>query len=295
MPLKIKNANAYLRLMRVDRPIGTYLVAWPALWSLWLASEGFPGWRLLVVFLAGAFLMRSAGCVINDYADRNIDGSVERTRERPLASGEVEASEALTLFVLLALIAASLLLLTNWLTAYMAVAAVATTAIYPFMKRYTHLPQVVLGMAFSFSVPMAFAATSDAVPATAWLVYFAVVCWVVAYDTYYAMVDRDDDIAIGVKSTAILFGHYDRAAIVGLQILFVALMLSVGLTLKLGILYYVGLLFGCFLLAYQYVSTAHRDRSRCFAAFLNNNYVGMAIFIGIALDFLLRDLLARAA
>ncbi|NNC54567.1 MAG: 4-hydroxybenzoate octaprenyltransferase [Pseudomonadales bacterium] len=295
MLLTLKNSKAYLQLMRVDRPIGTYLLAWPALWSLWFASEGFPGWRLLGVFLAGAFLMRSAGCVINDYADRNIDGSVERTRNRPLPRGEVSAREAIAVFVSLVLLAASLLLLTNLLTAYMAIGAAVLTAIYPFMKRYTQLPQVVLGMAFSFSVPMAFAAVNNAVAPEAWLVYCAVVLWVVAYDTYYAMVDRDDDIAIGVKSTAILFGSADRMAIVWLQAAFITLMLALGISSGMGIFYYVGLVFGSFLFIYQYASTAKRDGASCFAAFLNNNYVGMAIFIGIALDFFMRSFLASSA
>lgn len=282
----------YLKLMRVDRPIGTYLVAWPALWALWLASDGFPGWRLLLVFLAGAFLMRSAGCVINDYADRNIDGAVERTRQRPLATGELHARQALTLFALLCMLAASLLLLTNRLTALLAVGAVAVTVLYPFMKRYTHWPQVVLGMAFSFTVPMAFAAATNHVPGWSWLLYLAVVLWVVAYDTYYAMVDREDDLAIGVKSTAILFGRHDRSVIAALQILFAALMLCIGLLTGRGIFYYVGLLFACFLFVNQFVSTAGRDRDSCFAAFLNNHYVGMAVFTGIALDSAALALLA---
>ncbi|MGB5325002.1 MAG: 4-hydroxybenzoate octaprenyltransferase [Pseudomonadales bacterium] len=282
--LKHAHIPQYLQLMRVDRPIGTYLVAWPALWSLWLASGGFPGWRLLVVFLAGAFLMRSAGCVINDYADRKFDGAVARTRERPLVTGALQAREAIALFLLLCAVAASLLLLTNRLTAVLALGAVAITTLYPFMKRYTHLPQVVLGMAFSFTVPMAFAAATGTLPAWSWLLYLAVVLWVVAYDTYYAMVDREDDINIGIKSSAILFGTHDRTIIAILQAVFAALMLAIGLLNNSGIFYYVGLLFACFLFVYQHASTAAREPSRCFAAFLNNNYVGMAVFFGIALD-----------
>ena len=284
MPITQQKISVYLRLMRVDRPIGTYLVAWPALWALWFAAEGFPGVKLLLVFLLGAFLMRSAGCVINDYADRNIDAHVERTKARPLATEELAGGEALALFMLLCALAASLLLLTNIKTALLAVLAVAITSIYPFMKRHTHWPQLVLGMAFSCAVPMAFAAVTNSVPLLAWLLFVAVVLWVIAYDTYYAMVDRDDDVRIGVKSTAILFGQYDRKVIALLQALFIALMITAGIISDRSILYFVGLLFASFLFVYQYASTAQRDRERCFAAFLQNNYVGMAIFIGLAAD-----------
>ncbi|MBT8148539.1 MAG: 4-hydroxybenzoate octaprenyltransferase [Pseudomonadales bacterium] len=292
---QVKQMPAYLRLMRVDRPIGTYLVAWPALWALWFAAEGFPGVKLLLVFLAGAFLMRSAGCVINDYADRNIDAHVERTKARPLARGEVAPKEALALFVLLCALAASLLLLTNSKTVLLALLAAAITTIYPFMKRHTHWPQLVLGMAFSCAVPMAFAAATNHVPLLAWLLYTAVVLWVIAYDTYYAMVDRDDDLRIGVKSTAILFGRHDRSIIALLQVLFITLMIAAGLLSGRSILYYAGLIFASFLFVYQHVSTAQRDHERCFAAFLQNNYVGMAIFIGIAADTALLNALAALA
>ena len=278
---------AYLRLMRVDRSVGTYLVAWPALWSLWLAADGIPPLTLLAVFLVGAFLMRSAGCVINDYADRNIDQHVERTKNRPLALNEINAGEALTLFALLCALAACLLLLTNTRTAALAVLAAVITTLYPFMKRHTHLPQLVLGMAFSCAVPMAFAAVNDDVPCVAWLLYIAVVLWVISYDTFYAMVDRDDDLKIGVKSTAILFGRHDRTLIALFQILFIALMIAVGLITQRHIGYFIGLLAAGILFIYQQISTSHRGRDACFGAFLNNNYVGMFIFVGIASDYAL--------
>lgn len=278
---------AYLRLMRVDRPVGTYLVAWPALWSLWLAADGIPPLTLLAVFLVGAFLMRSAGCVINDYADRNIDQHVERTKNRPLALNEINAGEALTLFVILCALAACLLLFTNTKTAALAVLAAVITTLYPFMKRHTHLPQLVLGMAFSCAVPMAFAAVSDDVPCVAWLLYIAVVFWVISYDTFYAMVDRDDDLKIGVKSTAILFGRHDRTLIALFQILFVILMIAVGLITQRHIVYFIGLLLAGVLFIYQQTSTSQRSKEKCFGAFLNNNYVGMVIFIGIASDYAL--------
>lgn len=293
--LRLDRTPGYLRLMRVDRPIGTYLVAWPALWALWFAAGGFPGFKLVLVFLAGAFLMRSAGCVINDYADQKIDVHVERTKNRPLATGEISRGEAQILFLLLCLLAGSLLLLTNTTTALLALPAVILTAVYPFMKRHTHLPQVILGMAFSCAVPMAFAAVGGTVPALAWLLYCAVVLWVAAYDTYYAMVDRDDDLRIGVKSTAILFGRHDRSIIVALQALFIILMIAIGLLAGRSILYYVGLLFACFLFVYQHAATAKRDSASCTAAFLQNNYVGAAIFIGLAADSLALDILAALA
>lgn len=278
--------HIYARLMRADRPIGTYLVAWPMLWALWLAGEGHPDASLVLVFIAGAFLMRSAGCVINDFADRKIDPHVERTRARPLAAGEISSREALALFVVLCLIAFALVLTTNRLTVYLSVGGVALAALYPFMKRYTQWPQVFLGAAFGWAVPMAFAAQSGTVPAAAWLVFAANVCWVVAYDTMYAMVDRDDDLKIGVKSTAILFGRWDRHIIGLFQSGFFALMVAAGMAFAVGPLFYAGLVAAAGFAVYHQRLIYRRRREDCFQAFLNNNLLGAAVFAGLALSYL---------
>lgn len=278
----------YFRLMRADKPIGTYLVAWPMLWALWLAGQGHPDAGIVLVFIAGAFLMRSAGCVINDFADRKVDPHVERTRARPLATGEISAREAMGLFVALCLAAFALVLTTNPLTVYLSFGGVALAALYPFMKRYTHWPQVFLGAAFGWAVPMAFAAQSGDVPAAAWLVFAANVCWVVAYDTMYAMVDRDDDLKIGVKSTAILFGQWDRHIIGLFQLAFLALMVLAGRAFDLGPLFYIGLLVASGFAFYHQRLIRARQRDACFKAFLNNNLLGMAVFIALALDYLVR-------
>jgi 4-hydroxybenzoate polyprenyltransferase len=283
--LQRKNIPHYLKLMRVDRPIGTYLVAWPAVWGLWVAAQGMPDMILLVVFLLGAFLMRSAGCVINDFADRNIDGKVTRTQQRPLAQKQILAGEALQLFIVLCLCAACLLLLTNKLTALWSLGAVAITFVYPFMKRFTHLPQVVLGMAFSWAVPMAFAAQSNQIPTLCWQLYWAVVLWVIVYDTFYAMVDRPDDLKIGVKSTAILFGSCDRLITAFLQCVFVLLMANIGYSLGRGLLYFLGLGAAAILFIYQQWLIRDRQGEHCFRAFLNNHYVGVAVFAGLASDY----------
>lgn len=276
----------YKQLMRVDRPIGTYLVAWPALWALWLAADGMPALHLIIVFVLGAFLMRSAGCVINDFADRNIDGHVERTQHRPLATGSVSPKEALQLFIVLCICAALLLVFTNRLTALLAFGAVMLAALYPFTKRFTHFPQVVLGMAFSWAIPMAFAAQSNTLPVIIIPLYIAVVLWVVAYDTCYAMVDRDDDIKIGVKSTAVLFGRYDKLIIALLQAAFILLLIYIGLVLPMGLAYFIAVGIATGLCTYQQLIIRQREKSQCFAAFLNNNYVGAVIFIGIAIDLM---------
>jgi len=272
--------------MRVDKPIGTWLVAWPMLWSLWIAGHGHPDASLVLIFLAGAFVMRSAGCVINDFADRKVDPHVERTRARPLAAGEVSSKEALLLFAALCLVAFALVLSTNRLTVYLSFGGVALAALYPFMKRYTQWPQVFLGAAFGWAVPMAFAAQSGEVPPAAWLVFAANVCWVVAYDTMYAMVDRDDDIRIGVKSTAILFGRWDRHIIGLFQLGFLALMIAVGASFALPPPYYAGLgVAAGFAIHHQRMIYA-RQREACFRAFLNNNLLGGAVFIGLVLGYL---------
>ena len=285
--LNRENVPAYAQLMRLDRPIGTYLVAWPAVWALWIAASGLPDLWLLLVFLLGAWIMRSAGCVINDYADRDFDAHVARTAQRPFALGTVSEREALQLFALLLVIAASLLLFTNLLTGLLALAAVATATLYPFTKRFIQLPQLVLGIAFSWAVPMAFAAHNGEVTTSAWLLTLAVVIWVLAYDTFYGMVDREDDLRIGVKSTAILFGRYDRLAIALLQGAFLLLMFIVGQREQLGIVYLCGLAVAAALFIYQQWLARSLEQEGCFTAFLNNNYVGLAIFAGLALDYAL--------
>ncbi len=291
MPPDLKHLQqrlpAFIRLMRFDRPIGTYLVLWPTLWALWLAAEGLPPLGTLVIFVLGVVLMRAAGCVINDYADRHIDGHVQRTVNRPLATNEVAPKEALWLFVGLCLLAFVLVLLTNRLTVLLSFAAVALAATYPFMKRYTHFPQVVLGAAFAWSVPMSFAAVQNTVPAEAWLIYLAVVIWTVAYDTFYAMVDREDDLKIGVKSTAIYFGEEDRLITGILQGSVVFILILMGARFSLGFIYFVGVAAATALFIYQQRLIRFRNREPCFQAFLNNHYVGMVVFIGIALHYLL--------
>ena len=276
----------YALLMRLDRPIGSLLLLWPALWALWLAGAGHPQPLVVVVFVVGVVLMRSAGCVINDYADRNVDPHVTRTRQRPLAAGRVTSREALTLFVVLCLLAFALVMLMNRLTVMLSVGAVILAVIYPFMKRYTHLPQVVLGMAFGWAVPMAYAAQTGAVPPVAWLLFIATVLWDTAYDTMYAMVDRPDDLRIGVKSTAILFGEADRHLIALIQGLFFVVMIMIGRQLQLGVYYYAGLVTAMGLAVYQLVLIRRRDPGECFKAFLNNNWFGMAIFAGIVVHYL---------
>ena len=275
----------YYLLMRADKPIGTYLLLWPAYWALWIAAEGVPSLLLFVVFTAGVFLTRSGGCVINDFADRKVDGSVKRTAQRPLATGKVSSKEAIGLFVVLMLVAFAFVLLTNPYTIALSFAALALAFCYPFMKRYTHFPQVVLGAAFSWSIPMAFAATLNEVPTIAWMLYGIACIWTVAYDTYYAMVDRDDDLKIGIKSTAVLFGHYDLAIIAALMAVFLAGMAAIGVHLGLSWVYFVGLFAALLLIVRQLWTCRHRERGPCFAAFLNNHYVGLVIFIGLAAHY----------
>lgn len=277
--------TAYWQLMRFHKPIGTLLVLWPTLWALWLAGEGHPDWRIVLIFVAGTIVMRAAGCVINDYADRHVDGHVERTRERPLATGRVSAGEAVALFVVLCLIAFGLVLLTNPLTIKLSVGGVILAFCYPFMKRYTHLPQVVLGAAFSWGIPMAWAAETGELPTTIWLVYIANLLWVVVYDTFYAMVDRPDDLKVGIKSTAILFGRNDRVITALLQGMVIVALLMVARRFELGVYYLAGLGAAGLLFWYQQWLIKYRNRKDCFRAFMNNNYVGMVIFIGILLHY----------
>ncbi len=281
-----ERAWEYARLMRWDRPIGALLLLWPTLWALWLAGNGQPQQSIVVIFLLGVWVMRSAGCVINDLADRRFDPFVERTRDRPLASGRVSVREALLLTGVLLLIALGLALLLNRLTVMLAVVGAVLAVIYPFMKRFHHLPQANLGLAFSWSIPMAYAALTDSVPASAWLLFIANMLWVLVYDTEYAMADRDDDLKIGLKSSAILFGQYDRILIGSLQTLTVLLLAAVGWVNSLGSLYYLGLCGAVGLFVYHQVLIRHRDRRQCFQAFLNNNAVGLCIFCGLLLALL---------
>ncbi len=280
-----RRLNAYARLMRIDRPIGTWLLMWPTMWALWLAGRGHPDGQLVLIFALGVFLMRSAGCVINDFADRNLDPYVARTRKRPLAAGEVRPAEAVVLFVVLSLAAFLLVLCTNQLAVLWSVPAVVLAAVYPFTKRITHWPQVVLGAAFGMGIPMAFAAQTGAVPHEAALLYAANLCWVVAYDTMYAMVDRADDLAVGIKSTAILFGRWDRHAIGLFQLGFFLLMTAAGLAFDLGWAYWLGLALAFGLAVWQQLLIRDREPERCFAAFLNNHWLGASVFAGIALEW----------
>jgi 4-hydroxybenzoate polyprenyltransferase len=279
--------SAWLRLMRLHRPIGILLLLWPALWALWIAAKGVPDLGVLSVILLGTALMRSAGCVINDYADRKLDGHVKRTRDRPLATGEIMPGAALLLFVALVLCAGLLVLTQNRLTIGLAFIAVPLAAIYPFMKRHTYLPQVFLGAAFGWAVPMAFAAQSNAVPPLAWLILSAVVLWVLVYDTEYAMVDREDDLQVGIKSTAILFADSDRLIIGILQVLMLINLWLVGAQADLGLWFHVSLVVAAALFGHQQALIARREPAGCFAAFMNNNWVGCAIFAGIAADYAL--------
>jgi 4-hydroxybenzoate polyprenyltransferase len=280
----MKRLERYVRLTRLDRPIGIFLVLWPMLWALWLAAGGVPPLGVLAVFLLGCVLMRSAGCVINDVADRRIDPHVRRTRTRPLATGEVSVAEALALFVVLCLIAFALVLTLSRLTVWLSFAGVGLAALYPFTKRATHWPQMFLGAAFAWAVPMAFAAVTGAVPAAAWLVFAATLVWALIYDSMYAMVDRDDDLLIGIKSTAVLWGRYDRLWIGVFQVLFFVLLVAVGGAFGLGWPYYLGLAIAAGIAVYHQWLIRKRDRDACFKAFQHNNYLGMVVFAGILLE-----------
>jgi 4-hydroxybenzoate polyprenyltransferase len=272
----------YARLARLHRPIGILLLLWPMLWALWMAAGGVPNLDVLVIFVLGTVLMRSAGCVINDYADRNFDGHVERTRTRPLATGAVSEREALTVFVVLLALAALLVLATNTLTVMMSFGGALLAITYPFAKRYTHLPQVHLGAAFGWAVPMAYTAQSGDVTPMTWLLFSTAVLWAVIYDTEYAMVDREDDLKLGIRSTAILFAESDRAIIGGLQLLMLSNLVVIGQRAALAWPYYAGLAVAAALFAYQQYLIRDRSRAGCFAAFMNNNWVGGVIFAGLA-------------
>ena len=284
MPDKLKR---YWRLARLDRPVGWLLLLWPTLWALWIAADGQPDPRVVLVFVLGVIVMRAAGCVINDYADRHVDGSVERTKNRPIPAGEINARAALGLFFGLMAMALVLVLLTNQLTIILAFGGAAVAALYPFLKRFTNLPQLGLGIAWAWSTPMAFAAETNGLPIALWVVFAAIVFWTIAFDTYYAMVDRNDDLQIGIKSTAILFGKYDLLIIGLLQIAVLALLLWAGLLFGRGAIYFIGLGVAAAYFINQHIISRSRDREACFAAFLNNHRVGMVIFIALATDYLI--------
>ncbi|MGA2839196.1 MAG: 4-hydroxybenzoate octaprenyltransferase [Steroidobacteraceae bacterium] len=275
----------YVSLTRLNRPVGIWLLLWPTLWALWLASRGKPDPRLFIIFVSGTVLMRSAGCAINDYADRSFDPHVERTKERPLAAGRISTVEALVLFAALSLTALGLALQLNKLTLLLAVAGAALAVSYPFIKRFLSVPQLYLGITFGWGIPMAFAAQLERVPRVAWLLLLANVLWVTVYDTIYAMVDRDDDVKIGVRSTAILFGDSDRHIIAALQVMTLLALYLIGGIMRMGPWYYGGLIAGALFFVYHLWLIRARERDACLRAFLNNNYFGMSVFLGIAFNY----------
>lgn len=277
--------DAYERLMRLDKPIGILLLLWPTLWALWIASRGLPDWITLLIFVTGTVLMRSAGCVMNDIADRKYDGLVERTKNRPLATGEVSLKEAYGLAILLALLAFCLVLLFNKTTILLSFVALFLAFTYPFTKRFLAIPQAYLGVAFGFGIPMAFAAVNDYIPPLAWVLLVANVFWAIAYDTEYAMVDRDDDLKIGIKSSAIFFGKYDVIAVMVCYAILLGLMAYVGNFMGYGKPYFIGLATSLLLVCRQYTLIQNRDKSNCFKAFLHNNWIGLAIFVGLATHY----------
>ncbi|WP_413485341.1 4-hydroxybenzoate octaprenyltransferase [Shewanella baltica] len=279
--------DVYSRLTRIDRPIGTLLLLWPCLMALMLAADGMPDLKVLVIFIIGVVIMRACGCIINDYADRDLDSFVERTRSRPLASGEISTKEALILFVILGLSAFGLVLLLNGLVVKLSVVGIILTIIYPFTKRITNMPQMFLGIVWSWSIPMAYAAQTGEVPMEAWWLFAANWCWTVAYDTMYAMVDRDDDLKVGIKSTAILFGKYDRQIIGLFQLAALACFIAAGWSADRGLLYGLGILTFVGFSTYQQMLIFDRERAPCFKAFLNNNWAGLALFVGLGADYLI--------
>ena len=285
-PIPIAWRN-YIALTRLDRPIGIYLLLWPTLWALWIAAEGWPGWHLFLVFTIGTILTRSAGCVLNDMTDKKFDGHVTRTKDRVLAKGQVDKLEAIMIAGGLTILALLLVLTTNLLTVGLAAVAALVTVIYPFMKRVTYLPQVVLGIAFSMGMPMAFSAFKGAIDNVVWLLVTANLLWVVAYDTQYAMVDREDDLKLGIKSSAILFGDLDRHLIGLLQIIFLTILVLAGQQLSFSFWYFLSLVIATMLFGYQHYLTWNRSRDGCFAAFLNNHWIGLVVFTGIASNYII--------
>lgn len=279
--------RTYAQLMRLDKPIGILLLLWPMLWGLWFAAQGLPDAQILVIFMLGTVLMRSAGCVINDYADRKIDPHVERTKNRPMAAGRVSSKEALLLAAGLSICAFLLILPLNQLTILLSVPALFLAGSYPFTKRFFAMPQAYLGIAFSFGIPMAFAAQTGSLPPLLWILMLANLFWVIAYDTEYAIVDKPDDLKIGIKTSAITFGQFDVLGVIVCHACFIAIMLVIGQMQQMNLAYYAGLITASSLIAYQYTLIRNRDRALCFKAFLHNNWVGMTVFAGIALDFLI--------
>jgi len=277
----LQKLRLYAELIRLDKPIGVYLLLWPTLWALAIAGEGAPDIWIIFVFVSGVFLLRSAGCAINDYADRHIDPHVERTKDRPLASGRISEKEVLLVFVVLASLAYLLVLSLNRFTVLLSIGGILLAASYPFMKRYHYLPQVHLGAAFGWAIPMAFAAQTGHLPKQAWLLYVAILVWTVAYDTMYSMVDRDDDLKIGIKSSAILFGEYDRVMIGLFQFLFILTLCLVGIDLEFSAIYYLALALASLFLLYEQLLIVYRLPEYCFRAFLHNHWVGAIVFAGI--------------
>jgi 4-hydroxybenzoate polyprenyltransferase len=280
----VERLNAYEKLMRLDKPIGILLLLWPTLWALWISSFGNPNWAMAWVFIVGVVLMRSAGCVFNDFADRKFDPLVERTKDRLLASGQVSSKEALMLAGTLALIAFLLILRFNTLTILLSVAALFLAVTYPYTKRFFALPQAYLGVAFGFGIVMVFAASYNTISRVAWVLLVANIFWSLAYDTEYAMVDREDDKRIGIKTSALTFGKYDVVAVMLCQLIFLGILAYIGVWVKYGVFYFLGLLLALVLVVYQYTLIQHREPSRCFKAFLNNAWLGGAIFIGLVFD-----------
>ncbi len=283
--LFIQKVNAYQRLMRLDKPIGILLLLWPTLWALWIASRGKPDWIVLLIFVTGTVLMRSAGCVLNDIADRKYDGLVTRTKNRPLATGELNVKQAYVLAAGLSLLAFGLVLLLNKTTILLSFAAMFLAATYPYTKRFLAIPQAYLGVAFGFGIPMAFAAVSDYIPAVAWVLLAANVCWAIAYDTQYAMVDRDDDLNIGIQSSAIFFGKYDVAAVMANYAAMLGLLIYIGRLMGYGQYYYLGLIAAFLLMLREYHLIQKRSKTDCFKAFLHNNWIGLAVFSGILAEY----------
>jgi len=285
MPNLTERLHQYWLLARFDKPIGILILLWPTLWALWIAGNGKPDLLVLTVFVLGVVLMRAAGCVINDYADKDFDPQVERCKLRPIAAGKVKPKEALAVFAVLCLTSFGLVLLMNWYTIGLSFIGAFLAASYPFMKRYTHLPQAYLGAAFGFAVPMAFAAQTDTIPLVGWILYLAVLLWALVYDTMYAMVDIDDDLKIGVKSTAILFGKRVREITAGLQVIIMLLLISVGMMQQLSWPYYLGLLVAAGFSVYQQKLIFHFNKPDCFKAFLNNNWFGLVVFVGLLVAY----------
>lgn len=274
--------SSYIKLMRLDKPIGIYLLLWPTLWSLWIANKGLPQLKILVVFILGVVIMRSAGCVINDIADRNFDGKVARTKNRPLVSGQITLPAAIFLFISLCCLALLLVLQLNVLTIKLSFIAMVLATFYPFAKRFTHFPQVILGAAFGWSVPMAFSASTNSIPANAWLIYAIAILWPVAYDTIYALMDKEDDLLVGIKSTAILFGNADKNCIFFVQSLVLISLFFLGSLLRFSFFYYFGVVVAGFMMLYQYHLVTNKQFDK---AFKNNNWLGLVIFVAIALSY----------